>query len=464
MNTLAFTKTLRASALCFSLLLLASCAKDASKDSELESSESQTAQNTTTTTQPRTSGNTFTLPLLDAFFADSAFAKDLRSNIALSDQEVTKLRQAASEEAAKESQIAEDDYAGRTRYAEQIAEQRATEIIGVARTAKLADFISTRWYAQAQSGVSGSSSGDSNIPSGTYNSVPSDTRIVVNAPAARMDLFKEGTLVRSYSIAIGVPEFPLPTGMRKASEIIFNPSWTAPDESWVESSTKVKVGEKVAPGSKLNPLGLAKIPIGSPSLIHGGKTDANLGTFGSHGCVGLTDKQLRLFITHLATLSGDSLSDKNIAEYTKDKKTSKSVKLGEAIPVELRYETMVVENGDLHIYQDVYGRGTNTKGDLKALLQQYGVRWEQLSDSERVQVDSAIQKFGIITDSLPTTASVTGTDTSKAARKKTATPTKAKSRKIQKMTIQIAALAGKGYPAAILEEKPAKAKPVAKKS
>src|SRR5262249_33092328 len=118
------------------------------------------------------------------------------------------------------------------------------------------------------------------------NAVPDDTRIVINAPAYRMDIFENGRLVKSYRIGIGYPEFPLPTGMRSANVIIFNPTWTPPDEPWV---SKEKVGQKVEAGSELNPLGLVKIPIGGPSLIHGGKSPARLGGFASHGCVGLTN-------------------------------------------------------------------------------------------------------------------------------------------------------------------------------
>src|SRR6476659_6354275 len=55
------------------------------------------------------------------------------------------------------------------------------------------------------------------------NAVPQDTRIVVNVPAFRMDLFRDGTLVKTYKIGIGYPEFPLPRGFRKAEMIIFNP-------------------------------------------------------------------------------------------------------------------------------------------------------------------------------------------------------------------------------------------------
>ncbi|MGH9769268.1 MAG: L,D-transpeptidase, partial [Blastocatellia bacterium] len=115
------------------------------------------------------------------------------------------------------------------------------------------------------------------VPANTVlpNAVPNDTRIVINAPAYRLDLFENGKLIKSYQIGIGYPEFPLPTGMRTANAIIFNPTWTPPDEPWVESPrSKVKVGQKVPAGSKLNPLGPVKIPIGLPSLIHGGKSSA----------------------------------------------------------------------------------------------------------------------------------------------------------------------------------------------
>src|SRR5438876_11895083 len=48
------------------------------------------------------------------------------------------------------------------------------------------------------------------------NALPKDTRLVVNIPAFRMDVFHDGTLLKSYKIGIGYQQFPLPTGFRKA--------------------------------------------------------------------------------------------------------------------------------------------------------------------------------------------------------------------------------------------------------
>jgi len=36
------------------------------------------------------------------------------------------------------------------------------------------------------------------------------------------------------------------------------------------------------------------------------------------------------------------------------------------VPVELRYETIVIENGQLHVYRDVYNKNTNTEENLRA--------------------------------------------------------------------------------------------------
>ena len=96
--------------------------------------------------------------------------------------------------------------------------------------------------------------------------MPPDTRIVVNIPAFRMDVFRDGTLLKSYRIGIGYQEFPLPTGFRKAEMIIFNPTWTQPNESWASNP-----GQVVPAGAAGNPLGPIKVPIGGANLIHGGK-------------------------------------------------------------------------------------------------------------------------------------------------------------------------------------------------
>src|SRR3989440_5523469 len=154
------------------------------------------------------------------------------------------------------------------------------------------------------------------------NAVPKDTRIVVNIPAFRMDVFRDGTLFKSYKVGIGYQQFPLPTGFRKAEMIIFNPTWTQPDESWASNP-----GLVVRAGASGNPLGPIKIPIGGANLIHGGKALAKIGTFASHGCVGLTNDEVKDFATVLAEATKTDLTDDTVNGYLKHRSLTQVVKL-----------------------------------------------------------------------------------------------------------------------------------------
>jgi lipoprotein-anchoring transpeptidase ErfK/SrfK len=411
-----------------------------------------------------------TLAVLDALFADEAFTRDLKSKLSLSDEQIAQLRKAAQEE--RTSLRESNANGGTTQGATGRASEKIRSIVGAEKADQVLSLARERW---ASGGESAASSGttSSTAMSATQdhpNAVPSDTRVVVNTPAFRMDVFDSGRLVKSYKVGIGYPEFPLPAGMRKASQIIFNPEWTPPDEPWVEAGkSKVKVGEKVPAGSKLNPLGPIKIPIGLPSLIHGGKQPARLGEFASHGCVGLTDQLVQDFALELAQLSGTQLTPEDEQTYAKNKTETKSVKLDHTVPVELRYETIVAtDDGVLHIYRDVYDRGTNTEENLRRVLDAHGVSFDQLDAQTRARIADALRQMA--RDALGNPAEGGGTQVANAAKpasnknanssNKNADSSNGNANKSsnegghvtrnvkgqKEITIEIAALKGKGYP------------------
>jgi hypothetical protein len=215
----------------------------------------------------------------------------------------------------------------------------------------------------------------------------------------------------------------------------------------------VTAGEKIEAGSKLNPLGPIKIPIGGPSLIHGGKPVAKLGTFGSHGCVGLTTRQMRDFTKILARLGGSRLTDQDLDKYARDPTHTKEIKLSKPVPVELRYQTIVVEDGSLHVYRDVYDQNLNTEENLRSVLEANNIKLEELTAEERTKtLDTLAQMSGRKTArravALQNSRPTASPDISNAATKQSK-PT-AKTSRIasnQKETvIEIAALKGKGYP------------------
>ena len=382
----------------------------------------------------------FTLPVLDAMFADENFAADLKSKLNLTDAQVEQLQQTARQTTAG---LGENAGNGSTSESKRLADEKVSAILGADKASQLANFVSERWANGSNAANTKAVMSNVEQP----NAIPSDTRIVVNAPAYRMDLFKDGQLVRSYKIGIGYPEFPLPAGMREAKQIIFNPTWTPPDEPWVEGSKKVKAGKKVEAGSSLNPLGPIKIPIGLPSLIHGGKQPAKLGGFASHGCVGLTNPQVQDFSLALAQLSGTPITADDVANYEKQKTETKDVKLAAPMPVELRYETIVVENGVLKIYRDVYERGTNTEDNLQKVLGVYDVSLDSLSAPERTKILAALKQMGTDAGGQEVTEEEAA---AKAKAKKNTSKTVTRVIKGKKeIDIPLAALKGKGYPAPV---------------
>ena len=412
-----------------------------------------------------------TLPVLDALFSDEGFKAKLKSNVQLTDDQLAQLQKIAGDEVGRLRQSnTEDQSAEQSQQAEQ-SRQRATEAIrAVIGEQKAADFFALAreyWVKGSETADAGKTKAAEDTIPARPNAVPKDTRVVVNIPAFRMDVFQDGSLVKSYKIGIGYPEFPLPTGLRKAQSIIFNPTWTPPDEPWVAKMKNVSVGEKVEAGSKLNPLGPIKIPIGLPSLIHGGKSPAKLGTFASHGCVGLTTAQVQDFSKLLAQTAGTELTDAAIQSYLKDRTKTRVVKLGHAVPVELRYETIVVEDGKLHIYRDVYNQETNTEENLRAVLEANGIKLDDLSEEERGQVLDALNAMSghpqtarnkpspaASPSSSPASSGVSTRSTTDKAEKTVAA---AKARKLSKpiaknqkeVVIELAALKGKGYPAPV---------------
>lgn len=372
----------------FTLCLLAGCAPVPNNPNTANTNTAPTP-NTAPSPAPVESTQTsaqITLPLLDALFTDEKFVSELRSRLKLTDEQVNSLKRASNEEIARLQEANAEDLDSADGDARARASEKLNQLLGDAKAKELTSFANEYWSKgdPSEAGAKGVE-----MLKGP-NAVPTDTRVVVNIPAFRMDVFEDGSLVKTYQVGIGYPDFPLPQGLRKASTIIFNPTWTPPDSPWVAKMKNVTPGETVEAGSKLNPLGPIKIPIGSPSLIHGGKPPAKIGKFASHGCVGLTNNQVKDFALLLSKASGTDLSDQTVAAYLQDKEETKSVKLKETVPVELRYETIVLEDGKLYIYKDVYAQNTNTEENVRSVLEAHGARFEDLSEQQRTQIQDAL--------------------------------------------------------------------------
>lgn len=208
-----------------------------------------------------------------------------------------------------------------------------------------------------------------------------DIRITVNIPAFQLTLWQKGKEVKTYPIGIGRKEFPLPSGLRRTTQIVFNPDWVPPDSSWVEDHN-VTPGETVEADDPRNPLGKIKIPLGNGILIHQASRPSDLGHLVSHGCVRLLLDDLFDLTEKIIAARSLKVSKQQI-DHAKTSKDRLVVKLDAPLIVDISYDTQVVEGGVLHLYPDVYNQKTNTLENVRAELQDVHVEAVDLDDNLR---------------------------------------------------------------------------------
>jgi hypothetical protein len=195
-----------------------------------------------------------------------------------------------------------------------------------------------------------------------------DIHLTLNVPTFRLTLWQNGKEVKSYYIGVGMKAHPIYIGNREAKEIIWNPAWIPPSSDWVTEMKGVSPGEVIKASDPRNPLGKLKIPLGDSYLIHQARGMSDVGNLVSHGCVRMPRPELYDLADKIIAARSLPVSAKRIAAAKRSLKTL-VVRLDAPLSVDINYDTLVVEDGMLHIYPDVYSHGTNTPARLRADLE-----------------------------------------------------------------------------------------------
>ena len=227
-------------------------------------------------------------------------------------------------------------------------------------------------------------------------------RITLNVPAFQMTLWQDGKEVRSYPVGVGMLDFPIVIGMRQASSIEWNPVWIPPSSDWIEKSSTVKPGEIVLPTDPRNPLGKLKIPLGYGYLLHQAKGPGDMGSLVSHGCVRVMQADLYDLAEKIVAARSLDVSAAQIAGAKRSKKTL-IAPLEPTVPVEITYDTIVVEGGRLFIYPDVYNRKLNSVENIRKELKSSEIDDDRLTDAAiKRMIASATgrQKFVVETSAI----------------------------------------------------------------
>ena len=107
------------------------------------------------------------------------------------------------------------------------------------------------------------------------------TIITVSKSQFKLRLFKHLKFAKAYSVAVGQPAYPTPSGTFHVTDKQVNPVWSVPNSPWAGELQ----GTTVEGGSAANPLKARWMGLVDGVGIHGTGEDASIGSAASHGCI-----------------------------------------------------------------------------------------------------------------------------------------------------------------------------------
>jgi lipoprotein-anchoring transpeptidase ErfK/SrfK len=97
----------------------------------------------------------------------------------------------------------------------------------------------------------------------------------------KLRLYKQLTLVKEYTVAVGAVGFDTPAGLYHIQNKAVDPAWSVPNSDWAGDLA----GTVVPGGSPENPLKARWLGIYDGAGIHGTDQTYSLGSAASHGCI-----------------------------------------------------------------------------------------------------------------------------------------------------------------------------------
>jgi lipoprotein-anchoring transpeptidase ErfK/SrfK len=107
------------------------------------------------------------------------------------------------------------------------------------------------------------------------------TYITVDQSSFTVTLWENLKPVKKYTVAVGQPAYPTPTGLYSIQDKQVDPVWSVPNSPWAGELA----GSTVAGGSAENPLKARWMGITDGAGFHGTSEVSSLGTAASHGCI-----------------------------------------------------------------------------------------------------------------------------------------------------------------------------------
>jgi lipoprotein-anchoring transpeptidase ErfK/SrfK len=136
-----------------------------------------------------------------------------------------------------------------------------------------------------------------------------------------------GDTVALHPVAVGSPEWPTRTGTWTIDQVVLNPEWIPPDESWAEEREARK------PGDPKNPLGRAQLVYDMPRTVHGTNDPSSVGKAVSHGSIRVTNASAIALAELLLAQTGVDDVRGRLDRARRDSTEKQIIDLPKAVPI-----------------------------------------------------------------------------------------------------------------------------------
>lgn len=152
-------------------------------------------------------------------------------------------------------------------------------------------------------------------------------RVEVDLKARELRLLQGGTTVETHRVAVGSAKWPTQTGQWTIKQVVWNPEWIPPDETWADEREPKK------PGDPENPLGRVQLVYDPPRTIHGTNKPSSIGQAVSHGSIRMRNDELEQVARTVMTAGGAPKDEAWIRQALANRTQKQIVELPRPVPV-----------------------------------------------------------------------------------------------------------------------------------
>jgi L,D-transpeptidase ErfK/SrfK len=154
-----------------------------------------------------------------------------------------------------------------------------------------------------------------------------DMRIEVDVNARQLKVFKGGQQIATHAVAVGSEKWPTAKGEWTIKQVVFNPDWVPPDESWAEER------EPRESGDPKNPLGRAQLVYDAPRSIHGTNQPSSIGKPVSHGSIRLPNDVIVQLAQDVMEAGGAAKDDARVRQAQQNRRQKQVIDLPRPVPI-----------------------------------------------------------------------------------------------------------------------------------